>query len=170
LRGKTAIRAGGGIYYSDGQFGGLYAAQTNIGQNFSLTQKNVPGLTYPFTPFLGAAAFSISYSGKDRHRKDVTVQQWTFSIQQEIAHTMLQVGTSGLGTHLFRKDSRSMESIPSPGKRPYASLTNSIAWTTDDVTTASRRFGEPAARPRHRTSHFHHYQWSMELATAPTER
>ena len=136
LHGKTAIRAGGGIYYSDGQFGGLYAAQTNIGQNFSLTQKNVPGLTYPFTPFLGAAAFSISYSGKDRHRKDIAVQQWTFSIQQEIARdTMLQVGYLGTkGTHLFRKGLALNGIDPITGKRPYGSLTNStIGWTTDDA-------------------------------------
>lgn len=52
FHGKTAIRAGGGIFYSDGQFGGLYAANTNIGQNFSLTQKNGPGLTFPFTPLV----------------------------------------------------------------------------------------------------------------------
>jgi hypothetical protein len=136
FHGKTAIRVGGGIFYSDGQFGGLYGASTNIGQNFSLTQKTNPGLTYPFTPFLSQAAFSISYSGKDRHRKDISVDEWNVSIQQEISRdTMLQVGYLGTkGTHLFRKGLSLNGIDPITGKRPYASLTNStIGWTTDDA-------------------------------------
>ena len=51
FHGKTAIRAGSGIFYSDGQFGGLYAATTQIGQSFSLSQANIPTLSYPVTPF-----------------------------------------------------------------------------------------------------------------------
>ena len=136
FHGKTAIRVGGGIFYSDGQFGGLYAANTNIGQNFTLTQKTNPGLTYPFTPFLNQAAFSISYSGKDRHRKDISMDEWNISVQQEIARdTMLQVGYLGTkGTHLFRKGLALNGIDPTTGKRPYASLTNStIGWTTDDA-------------------------------------
>jgi hypothetical protein len=136
LHGKTAIRAGAGIFYSDGQFGGLYAAQTNIGQSFSLTQKNIPGLTFPVTSFLGGAAVSVSYSGKDRRRKDITVDEWNFSIQQEVAHdTILQVGYLGTkGTHLFRKGLSLNGIDPVTGKRPYASLTNStIGWTADDA-------------------------------------
>ena len=64
FHGKTVIRTGYGMYYDDGQFGGLYAASTNIGMNFSLTQKNTPGLSYPMTPYLGAAAYNVSYSAK----------------------------------------------------------------------------------------------------------
>jgi Carboxypeptidase regulatory-like domain/TonB dependent receptor-like, beta-barrel len=136
FHGKTAIRVGGGIFYSDGQFGGLYAASTNIGQNFTLTQKTNPGLTYPFTTFLSQAAYSISYSAKDRRRKDISVDEWNVSIQQEIARdTILQVGYLGTkGTHLFRKGLALNGIDPVTGKRPYASLTNStIGWTTDDA-------------------------------------
>ena len=85
FHGKTAIRAGGGIFYSDGQFGGLYAASTQIGQSFSLSLLNIPTLSYPVTPFFGNAAYSVSYSGKDRNRKDVAVDQWTFTVEQEVA-------------------------------------------------------------------------------------
>jgi hypothetical protein len=126
LHGKTAIRAGGGIFYSDGQFGGLYGAQTNIGKSFSLTQANVQGLTFPVTPFLGNAAYSLSYSGKDRRRKDVAVDQWTFSVQQEVSKdtivTATYLGTKG--THEF--SSQTLNGInPLTGTRPFASLTNS---------------------------------------------
>jgi len=136
FHGKTVIRSGGGIFYSDGQFGGLYAAQTNIGQNFSLTQKNTPGLTFPVTPFLGDAAYNISYSGKDRRRKDIAVDEWNFSVQQEVARdTTLQVTYLGTkGSHLFRKGLSLNGIDPVTGTRPYASLTNStIGWTTDDA-------------------------------------
>ena len=136
LRAKTAIRAGFGIVYDDGQFGGLYAASTNIGQNFTLTQKNSPGLAYPFTSFLSAAAYNISYSGKDRRRKDISVNQWSFSVQQEVARdTILQVGYMGSkGTHLFRKDLQLNGINPATGTRPFAALTSAtIGWVTYDA-------------------------------------
>jgi hypothetical protein len=133
LHSKTAIRAGFGIFYSDGQFGGLYAAQTNIGSAFSLTQKNIPALTFPVTPFLGSAAYSISYSAFDRNRKDVAIDEWSFSVQQQLARdTMLQATYLGTkGTHLFQKGLSLNGIDPLTGLRPYASLTNStINWTT----------------------------------------
>ncbi len=126
FHGKTAIRAGGGIFYSDGQFGGLYAATTQIGQSFSLSLLNIPTLSYPVTPFFSGAAYSLSYSGKDRHRKDVAVDQWTFSIEQEVAKdTMFSVTYLGTkGTHEF--SSQTLNGInPLTGTRPFASLTNS---------------------------------------------
>src|SRR5262249_16064541 len=135
FHGKTAIRAGGGIFYSDGQFGALYAASTNIGQNFTLTQKTNPGLTYPFTPFLSQAAFSISYSAKDRNRKDITVNEWNISIQQEIARdTMLQVGYLGTkGTHHLRKGLALNGIDPVTRKRLYPTAPTSVSPTRRSV-------------------------------------
>ncbi len=126
FHGKTAIRAGGGIFYSDGQFGGLYSATTQIGQSFSLSLLNIPTLSYPVTPFFSNASYSLSYSGKDRHRKDVAVDQWTLSIQQEVVKdttfSVTYLGTKG--THEF--SSQTLNGInPLTGTRPFASLTNS---------------------------------------------
>jgi hypothetical protein len=134
LHGKTVIRVGSGIYYGEGQFGGL-AALSNIAYSYTLTQKNIPGLTYPVTPFLNQAAYSSAISARDRNRKDQAIDQWTFSIQHEIAHeTTFQTTYMGSkGTHLFRKDLQLNGIDPATGKRPYASLTNStIGWVTDD--------------------------------------
>jgi hypothetical protein len=131
LHGKTVIRSGFGIFHGDGQFGAL-AALGNITYSYNLTQKNIPGLSYPVTPFLGAAAFSSSISGKDRHRKDVSINEWNFTLQQEVArHTTLQVAYFGSeGYHLFT--STTLNGIdPITGKRPYASATSStIGYTT----------------------------------------
>lgn len=132
FHGKTAIRAGGGIFYSDGQFGGLYGAQTNIGQAFSLTQANISGLAYPIAPFLTNAAYSLSYSWKDRNRKDVAVDQWTLSVQHEVAKdTTLDVSYLGTkGTHEF--SGQTLNGInPLTGTRPFASLTNSTIGYTN---------------------------------------
>jgi len=168
LHGKTAIRAGGGIFYSDGQFGGLYAAQTNIGQNFSLTQKNIPGLMFPVTPFLGGAAVSVSYSGKDRRRKDIAVDEWNISIQQEVARdTILQVGYLGTkGSNLFRKGLSLNGIDPVTGKRPYASLTNStIGWTADDANSSLQAL-QVSLRRNLRTGLLisANYQWSHGIS------
>lgn len=132
FHGKTAIRAGSGISYSDGRFGGLYFASTQIGQSFSLSQQNIPNLSYPVTPFFSDAAYSISYSGKDRHRKDVAVDQWTLSIQQEVAKdTMFSVTYLGTkGTHEF--SSQTLNGInPLTGTGPFASVTNSTIGYTN---------------------------------------
>jgi hypothetical protein len=167
-KGKTAIRAGYGIFYNDGQFGGLYAASTNIGLNFSLTQKTVPGLAYPFAPFLGEAAYNISYSARDRNRKDVANNEWTFSIEHEILKdTFLQVGYLGTkGYHLFRKDLLLNGINPLTGTRPFASLTSStIGWVTND---ASSNLNALQVRLRRNLSRGlllqANYQWSHGLS------
>jgi hypothetical protein len=133
--GKTAIRTGYGRYYGEGQFGGL-ASLGNVTYTYNLTQKNIPGLTYPVTPFLGAAAFSSSLAGRNRQRKDLVMDEWTFSLQQEIAReTTFQMSYLGSkGTHLFQRDLLLNGIDPLTGKRPYASLTNStITWVTSDA-------------------------------------
>jgi len=135
MHGKTVIRTGFGIFYGEGQFGGL-ASIGNLTYSYNLTQKNIPGLSYPMTPFLGAAANAYSLSGRDRNRKDVAMDEWTFSIQQEVAKDTVMSATylGSKGTHLFDK-SRTLNGIdPLTGKRPYASVTNStISWVTNDA-------------------------------------
>ena len=103
LHGKTVFSAGGGIYYGQGQFGHLGVPVTNIPQNFTLLQTAVPGLSYPVTPYLGAAAYSVSYTAQDRNRRNLAVDEWTFSIQQEVAKdtnvTVTYLGSEG--SHLW---------------------------------------------------------------------
>jgi hypothetical protein len=136
LQGKTAIRLGFGSNFDDGQFGGLYALQTQIGQSYGLTQANTKGLSYPVTPYLGAAKSNISYSASDQNRKDLGVNQWTLSIQNElIRNTYLTASYVGSkGTHLFRKGLSLNGINPATGLRPYAALTSAtIGWTTWDA-------------------------------------
>lgn len=136
MHGKTAIRAGFGSLESDGQFGGLYALETQIGQNYTLQTPNPcypQGLTWPLTPAMQACATgSITYSGSDRNRKNMQVNQWSLSVQHEILKNTILSATyvGSKSTHLFDKNILLNGINPATGTRPYASLTNStIGWT-----------------------------------------
>jgi hypothetical protein len=132
LHDKTAIRAGFGIYYDDSQPNGGPPSLPSIG-NFSLSSSNIKNLSFPVTPFLGsAAAAAQTYSGRNRKRKDVDVEEWTLSIQQAVAReTTLNVTYLGTkGTHLL--SGTTLNGIdPVTGLRPYASLTTSTIAYSD---------------------------------------
>jgi hypothetical protein len=131
---KTVIRAGAGIYYGQGQFGHLGTPVGNIPQNYTLLQSSIPGLSYPVTPFLGAAAYSVSYTAMARNRKNLAVDEWSFSIQQQVAKdtdvTVSYLGSEG--SHLWT-NSIVNGYIPSLGRRPYTGFSNVTYNTTDGV-------------------------------------
>ncbi len=118
---KTAIRAGFGIYYGNGQFGNLGTPIGNLATKYTLTQKQAPGLSYPTAPYLGAVSFSFSPSGSPINRRDTASNQWTLSVQNEIArNTIWQVAYFGnKTTHAF-SDVTLNGVNPVTGLRPYA--------------------------------------------------
>lgn len=136
LHDKTVIRAGAGIFYGQGQFGHLGGPLGNIPQNFTLLQTTVPGLSFPVTPYLGAAAYSVSYSAQDRNRKNLAVDEWSFSIQQELAkNTNLTVSYLGSkGSHLWTNTIVNGVN-PATGTRPYAGFSNITYDTTNGVSS-----------------------------------
>ena len=138
MHGKTAIRAGFGSVESDGQFGGLYSLETQIGQNYTLQVPNpcyAQGLTWPLTPAMQACAKgSVTYSARDQHRKNMQVNQWSLSVQHEILKNTILSATyvGSKSTHLFNTNLL-LNGVTdhATGARPYSSLTNStIGWTT----------------------------------------
>ena len=133
LHNKTAFRVGYGRSFDDGQFGGLYGLQTQIGQSFSLSSTTVKGLSFPVTPYVGSAKTNLTYSAVDQHRQNLQVNQWTLSIQQQVAQDTIVTATyvGSKGTHLFNNSLLLNGVNPATGKRPYASLTSAtIGWTT----------------------------------------
>lgn len=139
LHNRTVIRTGFGTSFDDGQFGGLYALTTQIGQSYSLSSTTIKGLSYPITPYLGSAKSSLTYSASDQHRKNLQVDQWTLSIQHElIRNTILQATYVGSkGTHLFNKNLLLNGVNPATGTRPYASLTTATIGYTTDIDNSS---------------------------------
>jgi hypothetical protein len=136
MHGKTAIRVGFGSSESDGQFGGLYSLETQIGQSYSLQVPNScypQGLSWPLSNADRACAKgSVSYSASDQHRKNMQVNQWTLSVQHEVLRNTILSATyvGSKSTHLFDKSLLLNGIDPATGTRPYASLTNStIGWT-----------------------------------------
>ena len=87
------------------------------------------------TPYLGAAAHSVSYTGQDRNRKNLAVDEWTLSIQHELAKdtnlTISYIGSSG--SHLWTNTI--VNGIdPATGKRPY---TGYSTFTLDSTRSSS---------------------------------
>ena len=120
LHNKLVVRAGFGIYYGYGQFGGLSAPISNLATKYTLNQTQVPGLSYPIDPGLGVASRSSSPSGSPTNRKDTAVDEWTLSIQDEVAkQTIFQVAYFGTNaSHVF-SDTTLNGIDPATGKRPF---------------------------------------------------
>ncbi|MBB5059420.1 hypothetical protein HDF16_004146 [Granulicella aggregans] len=120
LRGKTVLRAGYGIYYGNGQFGNLGTPIGNLTDKYTLNQTNAPGLSFPVTPYLGSVATSFSPSGSPINRRDTAVEEYTLSVQSDIApRTTAQIAYFGNhASHVF-SDVTLNGYILGTTKRPY---------------------------------------------------
>jgi Carboxypeptidase regulatory-like domain/TonB dependent receptor len=164
LHDKTVFSAGGGIFYGQGQFGHLGQPVGNIPQNFTLLQTAVHGLSFPITPYLGAAKYSVSYTAQDRNRKNLSVSEWTVSLQQEVAKgttaTISYIGSVGadLWTNMIVNGIN-----PSTGTRPYAGFSTFTAYRTQG--SSSFNALEAGLRRNFRTGLFlaTNYQWSHAI-------
>ena len=117
--GTTVIRAGFGTYHEDGQLDDQNLPNSNEVFSYSLSGKNIPGLSYPIDPFLVDTTGIVSPRAQDRRRKDTYVTQWGLSIQQalpaDFVSTISYVGSKG--THLL---TLSEVNVFNPdGTRPY---------------------------------------------------
>ena len=95
--GGTVVRAGGGIYHTDGQLDdqNLPISNTVDSYSFNSASPQFAGLSYPLTPFLAYAENgglgTVSPRDLDRNRKDDYVASWTAAIQQKLPFNL--VGT-----------------------------------------------------------------------------
>ena len=82
LHDKTVVRAGFGIYHGAGQNDDLNAALESDTTRINVTSSDVPGLAYPVDPTTFAADQFLSPRALARHRRDLYVEDWGFSVQQ----------------------------------------------------------------------------------------
>ncbi len=126
--GRSVLRAGGGIYHSDGQEDDQNLPISNDYTRYSLTAAGSPGLAFPLAPFLSAASGVVSPRLLDRNRKDMYVAAWTVSLQKEIAG-----GLMGTAAYLGNKGTDLLTTTfvnvvdPATGLRQYPAF-GVVAW------------------------------------------
>jgi hypothetical protein len=86
--GETVLRAGAGIYHTDGQEDDQNLPISNTVDRYSFSNTSFPTLSYPLTPFLQYAEAGglgvVSPRDLDRNRKDDYVASWTASVQRKL--------------------------------------------------------------------------------------
>ena len=119
FHGKTVIRTGYGIYYGGNQNDDFSDPAESAVPRYSLSSSDFPGLSYPLVAFLDPKNQLFSPKAIDRHRKDLSYQNWDFLVQQQLpGNTVLQVGYVGsAGHHLFSKYTINLID-PATGHRP----------------------------------------------------
>lgn len=131
-RGKTVLRAGGGIYHGDGENDDQDWPVSNSTESYSLSSVTSPGLAYPITPFLQNTTGIASPRDLYRNRKDLYVAAWTASVQRalpwKILGTVSYLGNKG--THLLTTTYVNTVN-PVTGVRPYPQF-GVIEWRGND--------------------------------------
>jgi hypothetical protein len=133
--GDTVIRAGGGIYHTDGQEDDQNLPISNTVDRYSFSNTTFPTLSYPLTPFLAYAENGglgvVSPRDLDRNRKDDYVAAWTASIQQKlplnIVGTLAYLGNKG--TDVLTTTYTNLVN-PATGVAPYPQF-GPVSWRGD---------------------------------------
>ncbi|HKD10370.1 MAG TPA: carboxypeptidase regulatory-like domain-containing protein [Bryobacteraceae bacterium] len=131
----TVIRAGGGLYHTDGQEDDQNLPISNTVQRYSFSNTSFPGLSYPLTPFLEYAEAGglgvVSPRDLDRNRKDNYVAAWTASVQRRLPGDVI-----GTATYLGNKGTDVLTTTyvnlvnPLTGVAPYPAF-GPVSWRGD---------------------------------------
>jgi hypothetical protein len=161
---KTVVRAGFGIYHEDGQLDDQNLPISNEVFAYSLSNKTIPNLSYPITPFLSGTQGVISPRNDDRLRKDTYVEQWGLSLQRELpgdfVTTLSYVGSNGI--HLLTLSAVNVVN-PLTGTRPYPNF-GQVSWRGNTDTSSYHGFSVAVKRTFSRGLLISaNYMWSHEI-------
>ena len=124
FNGKTVFRTGFGRNIGPGQNDDITAAIDSLPENFELTARDAPGLTYPPDAFLGQlVSRGQTPRAVQRDRQEPDGNSWTFSVQRELpAAIVAQVAYVGNnGSHQFTRTY--LNTIdPVTGRRPLSTF------------------------------------------------
>jgi hypothetical protein len=130
--GNTVLRAGAGIYHTDGQEDDQDLPISNTVDRYSFSNTSFPTLSYPLTPFLLYAENGglgvVSPRDLDRNRKDDYVASWTASIQRK-----LPLNVVGTASYLGNKGTDVLTTTyvnlanPQTGVAPYPAF-GPVSW------------------------------------------
>ncbi len=133
--GGTVLRAGAGIYHTDGQEDDQNLPISNTVDRYSFSNSAFPALSYPLTPFLAYAEAGglgvVSPRDLDRNRKDDYVAAWTVSLQRNLPWRL--IGTASYlgnkGTHVLTTTYTNLVN-PETGVAPYPAF-GPVSWRGD---------------------------------------
>ena len=125
LHGKTTFRSGFGIYYGGNQNDDFSDPAESAVPRYALSSTDFPALAFPLVAFLNPANQLYSPKAIDRHRKDLSYENWDFLIQQQLPQDwVFQIGYTGAeGHHLFDKYTVNLIN-PATGTRPLAGFSS----------------------------------------------
>jgi hypothetical protein len=126
--GKTVVRAGFGIYHEDGQLDDQNLPAKNEVPSYSVKSTKSLKLTYPVDSFFTGPG-TISPNAEQRNRKDSYVEQWDFSLQQELPANFVST-LSYLGSHgVHLLDTNVVNLVdPATGNAQYSAFAPAIGW------------------------------------------
>ena len=133
--GDTVLRAGAGIYHTDGQEDDQNLPISNTVDRYSFSNTAFPALSFPLTPFLTYAETGglgvVSPRDLDRNRKDDYVASWTASVQRKLGWNIL--GTAAYlgnkGTDVLTTTYTNLVN-PATGLAPYPAF-GPVSWRGD---------------------------------------
>ena len=162
--GQTVVRAGFGMYHEDGQLDDQNLPISNEVYAYSLSNKTIPNLSYPITPFLSDTPGIVSPRAQDRRRKDTYVTQWGVSVKQalpaDFVGTMSYVGTQG--TYLLTLSEVNVVD-PTTGLRPYPDF-GQVSWRGNQDSSSYQGLSVSLKRSFSRGFMFSaNYMWSHEI-------
>jgi hypothetical protein len=133
--GDTVLRAGGGIYHTDGQEDDQNLPISNTVDRYAFSDTKFPTLSFPLTPFLQYAEAGglgvVSPRDLDRNRKDDYVAAWTASVQRKLPLNIL-----GTASYLGNKGTDVLTTTyanlinPQTGVAPYPAF-GPVSWRGD---------------------------------------
>jgi hypothetical protein len=133
--GDTVLRAGAGIYHTDGQEDDQNLPISNTTERYTFSNTQFAGLSYPLTPFLEYAEAGglgvVTPRDLDRNRKDDYVAAWTASIQRKLPLNILATATylGNKGTDVLTTTYTNLVN-PLSGVAPYPAF-GPITWRGD---------------------------------------
>ena len=133
--GNTVLRAGAGIYHTDGQEDDQNLPISNTIDRYAFSNTSFPTLSYPLTPFLQYAEAGglgvVSPRDLDRNRKDDTVDAWTASVQRKLPFNALGTASylGNKGTHILTTTYVNLVN-PQTGVAPYPAF-GPVSWRGD---------------------------------------